>query len=92
MGLFEWWANLKEFVNGFGYELRFVDNHPNVPSHLTPPDPLGYHIGAGRSPRKLDHACVFLDGELVHDPHPSRAGIASVDRWYLFLPIKMSQP
>lgn len=37
-----------------------------------------YHRLAGPSPRapsKIWHAVVGLNGEVIHDPHPSRAGI-----------------
>lgn len=42
--------------------------------------PEGYSIAVGISPRSrkdkpLYHAVVALDGEIVHDPHPDRAGI-----------------
>lgn len=28
-----------------------------------------------RPARGVEHSCVALDGEIVHDPHPSRAGL-----------------
>lgn len=33
-----------------------------------------YHVLSGRSPRAL-HSTVGLNGVMVHDPHPSRAGL-----------------
>lgn len=52
-------------------------------------------IACGPSPRRRDgdgrtrHA-VVVDGHLalLHDPHPSRAGLPSVDELYLFVPIR----
>lgn len=36
----------------------------------------GYFILSGKSPRgDWEHAVVSLGGEIVHDPHPSRAGL-----------------
>jgi hypothetical protein len=40
-----------------------------------------------RVARRVLSVCVFLDGQLVHDPHPSRDGIASVEGWYLLFPL-----
>ena len=41
----------------------------------------GYHLILGESPRRGDirHAVVGYKGEIVHDPHPSRAGLAGED-------------
>jgi hypothetical protein len=37
--------------------------------------PSGYSIAGGHSPRFVGkmHACIALDGVVVHDPHPSRS-------------------
>lgn len=48
----------------------------------------GLHHGiAGVSPRFTDahHACVAKDGVLVFDPHPSRAGLGSLDSCGVFI-------
>lgn len=48
-----------------------------------------YHEIAGPSPRGngVSHAVVGMNGEIVHDPHPSRAGLAGdSSQWeYSFL-------
>lgn len=54
------------------------------PSH-TPgtPDYLNY-IASGKSPRGLHHAVVMSEGVIVHDPHPSNAGLAEAPtRFYI---------
>ncbi len=40
--------------------------------------PMGYAIATGPSPRdsRISHCVVTLGGQMVHDPHPSRAGLA----------------
>lgn len=43
--------------------------------------PRGYHIACSAT-----HACVALDGEIVHDPHPRRLGV-TISEWILLLPI-----
>lgn len=53
--------------------------------------PKGYHIACGISPRdgKSHHAMVALDGVIVHDPHPTRAGTTEIGItwWILLLPL-----
>lgn len=49
--------------------------------------PKGYAIACGKSVRGLDHAVIVLDGELWHDPHPSRAGLTSIICYELVVPI-----
>jgi hypothetical protein len=34
-----------------------------------------YYIATGNSPRGFCHVCIFKNGQLVHDPHPSKDGI-----------------
>jgi hypothetical protein len=51
--------------------------------------PPGYHIACGKSPRlKHQHAVVALDGKIVHDPHPTRAGLdGEIASWILLIPL-----
>lgn len=77
-----WYDVLQAAVRGHGWELVYTENAPVAFR------PWGYHIAGGPSPRccKGGHAVVCLDGEIVHDPHPSRAGIPSIEQWYLLFP------
>jgi len=50
--------------------------------------PTGLYILAGKSPRgDFLHAVVARGDEVVHDPHPSRAGVLSHVDVTLFVPI-----
>lgn len=51
-----------------------------------PPVPTERSIVAGMSPRGVSHACVAEDGAVSFDPHPSRAGLSSVDEVWFFRP------
>lgn len=42
-------------------------------------DASGLTIAVGMSPRGVKHCVLCVNGEMVHDPHPSRAGLESVD-------------
>lgn len=33
-----------------------------------------FYMGYGMSPRGVLHSCIYKNGQLVHDPHPSKDG------------------
>jgi hypothetical protein len=52
---------------------------------------VGYHMLTGRTVRSAAqndgwHVVVAQDGEMVWDPHPSRAGLTEVMRWAFLTP------
>ena len=76
-----WWDVLMATLRERGHTVIYDDNTPAF-------RPSGYHIAGGPSPRgPWGHAVVALDGKVVHDPHPSRAGIEKIERWYLIYPL-----
>lgn len=34
-----------------------------------------YYMASGMSPRGVMHVCIYKEGVMVHDPHPTREGI-----------------
>jgi hypothetical protein len=54
---------------------------------LGPDAPKGYAIGSGKSPRGLYHAVIVKDGQLWHDPHPSRAGVVELEAFEVLTPL-----
>lgn len=73
----DFWESVYEWLELQGYDY--------VPSRLPPPGALEFHALSGPSPRspKGYHATVGRAGQVAHDPHPSRAGIAGdPERWY----------
>lgn len=49
--------------------------------------PEVYHLVSGISPRGLGHRCVGFGGEVVHDPHPSGAGLLTIYSVGLVVPL-----
>lgn len=48
--------------------------------------PHGVHyLAGGMSPRKVPHSVVYLDGAMVHDPHPGGEGLEGEPTDYTFL-------
>lgn len=87
----EWWEAFRDAVAARGWWVVWL--HENWCDAVASLRPAGWSIMGGRSPRAPDdpdhpgHAVVALDGELVHDPHPSRDGIVgSVEDWMIFIP------
>lgn len=64
------WLMVAEFCAEQGYS--FV----TVPGRIIWTNDEVYHIISGPSPRRGHHAVVGRNGQIVFDPHPSRAGLA----------------
>ena len=52
----------------------------NIEDFETVNDSPEYMLTIGPSQRGVSHAVIYKDGEMVHDPHPSNAGLLSV-KW-----------
>jgi len=46
-----------------------------------------FWIASGPSERGLQHACVYSNGSLLFDPHPSNAGLLEVLHWTVLVPL-----
>lgn len=74
-GAFAWWPGaLRLWLRGEGLDYTVVK---------APPIPQGRAMLCGRSPRGYAHAVVSEGGEVVWDPHPSRAGLTVVTGAYV---------
>lgn len=66
-----WWWLTHKYLGLLGYELR----HASVRN-----PPSGYYLLSGLSARANEdcifyHVVIARDGKIVHDPHPSQAGL-----------------
>jgi hypothetical protein len=69
--LFLWWnMGLELWARGEGLIVR-TEQIDAVPERRC--------IVGGKSPRGVSHVCIGEGGRIVWDPHPSRAGLTSVD-------------
>ncbi len=80
----DWWSMLRGGVAVHGWDAVYRGDHPeNAPS--------GYAIAGGPGGRALDergqdrgHCVVYLDGVMVHDPHPDKTGLSGpIEDWIL---------
>lgn len=75
---FEWELWFMDWLEENGWEtFRFPGDHA----------PECLYLASGPSPRGVSHMVVMRDGKLVHDPHPSRAGIEKVDWVRILVPL-----
>lgn len=78
----QWWWELTAWVDRrFGDRMEIVCIKPEFPVYDTPREEMWpqHVIATGPSPRGDFNHCVLVDawtGEMVHDPHPSGAGLA----------------
>lgn len=38
-----------------------------------------YYLASGKSKRGVSHICIFKNGNLVHDPHPTKEGLETIE-------------
>lgn len=46
-----------------------------------------YYIVSGQSQRGVSHCCIYKNGNLVHDPHPTREGLLTTEYFEDIVPI-----
>lgn len=68
-----WLWELLMWCRRQGLNARFTRNRHALLAHRGPA------IVQGQSDRGLKHAVVYDRGRMVHDPHPSRAGLKTVE-------------
>jgi len=71
----KFWGGVLDFAEarGWDYLSAFPEHRPELAEAMG-----GYHIMGGPSPRGggLLHAVVGKEGQIVFDPHPSKAGLS----------------
>ena len=43
-----------------------------------------YYIGIGPTQRGVKHCCIYKDGHVHHDPHPSNSGLLHITESWVF--------
>ncbi|MGY4288911.1 hypothetical protein ACVWXO_008131 [Bradyrhizobium sp. LM2.7] len=75
------WQSFWEFMGSRGLVVIELSGHRHFDC---------YHLAYGPSPRGVSHAVVYRYGALAHDPHPSRAGLLSVETTALVIPVALA--
>lgn len=67
----KWWTKLMiHWLSRKGWVWGLLDDHAE-----------GYYMVIGQSKRGVNHVCIYKDGELWHDPHPSNDGLITEDHF-----------
>ena len=71
----DWWQHTLEWLLYKGYAMYTPDEHPAE----------GYYLVTGKSPRgDYYHVVIYEGGNMVHDPHPSGAGVLTEEHFAYF--------
>lgn len=73
---------LSAWLKHLGFEIyndsRFMCFHDDESKSQYKDEPKDkYYMVSGLSPRGIQHVCIYQNGKLIHDPHPSREGITT---------------
>ncbi len=80
-----WWTRLHRFIGEHGHEMHYLRSKWGPTESVFPePVPGEPYTVSGISPRdpRIHHIVIYRDGEMVHDPHPDRTGLATIDDQY----------
>uniref|UniRef100_A0A6M3KUW1 Uncharacterized protein n=1 Tax=viral metagenome TaxID=1070528 RepID=A0A6M3KUW1_9ZZZZ len=78
LGEYEWYPKLLDWLWSLGFYLICWDCEVYLPV---------YFIAIGTSIRGFTHSVVYYGEKMVHDPHPSRAGLEKVTSVWVLLPL-----
>jgi len=78
MSVDKWFPELLRWLDGIGFYLLRWEQEVYLPC---------YFIANGPSPRGVEHSVVYKGENMVHDPHPSRAGVEKVTSVWVLIPL-----
>lgn len=64
-----------------GHRKWLDEMHIDVKQSLMADRLHDYYFVSGKSPRGFHHICIYKAGELVHDPHPTKEGLLTIDQF-----------
>lgn len=50
-----------------------------------------YHLAIGKTVRGTNHAVIYKEGRLAHDPHPDGTGLIEAKDLYILIPVDPSK-
>lgn len=61
----------------FGYDFNGTDENGKIKYYYECVDK--YYLVSGKSVRGVHHTCIYRNGKLVHDPHPTKEGLLTLE-------------
>ena len=86
-----WFEVMQTFITSLGWEMcaddRFKCFHPSlckITDKLELLDTMQmledkYYLVSGKSPRGVSHITIWQNGKMVHDPHPTKEGLLTLE-------------
>lgn len=75
----DWYDTWEAFMISHGVNPIMI-----TPPWDKPPKLTGYSLASGPADRGCKHIVIMWNGELAHDPHPSRSGLLEIEAvWML---------
>jgi len=89
----DWWNPFQKSLGEHGYMCHGFGKPEDMDNPELAPGVDGYIVVSGGSPRGYSrgHAVIYKDGEMVHDPHPSREGITGLNGFYMIEPLPQEE-
>lgn len=78
---FEFWEAIDDYLTEKGLVRLMMGNNYYPECH---------YLVSGKTERGSYHMVVMFENKLVHDPHPSRAGLIQRDITHLIIPINLA--
>ncbi len=82
-----WWKAVRGWLKDKGYGVMSLS--PVNTDILSQYD--GIFIVSGKSCRGIEHAVLYQHGKIIHDPHPSKCGVESIECVDLLYPLDPSK-
>lgn len=82
-----WWDAVRDWLRPRGFGI--ISLALNDTEWLKNTD--GLFIVSGNSERGLFHATIWKNGQIIHDPHPSKTGIVKAETMDLIYPLDPSK-
>ncbi len=73
-----WYDTWVKFMNDHGYNPIMYEGDMTLRPRF-----MGYSLASGETIRGSKHMVIFWNGDLAHDPHPSRAGLKTVETLWI---------
>lgn len=74
---------IDEFLEQFDLALYWYEDSPEIQRYIREDfHNLAYQV-SGKSPRGFEHVVIYINGEMVHDPHPEGGGV--IPKYYGFV-------
>lgn len=74
-----WWTDLGAWLGDRGLAPFLLRRNGWASVDFPPGFEEQIYVGSGVGPRGIRHSCVYRGDDLLHDPHPSREGLAEID-------------